>query len=147
MRHSQVVSVRQRVIGPRHSVVRHEKSRHPPLVNAPIAQVTTSSRKTRESGQVCATQPERHERLNEGTPPPPPPKLKHENTHIRLSEHAFSSHMPQSVAQLTQSSSSSGSQRMLPQNEHEPQSAGQLEQFSVPEQRPSPQPGQRPQSR
>ena len=95
----------------------------------------------RDDGHVWDTQPDRHDRLKSGIPPPP--KSKQPNTHVRLSPQLFSSHIPQSLAQLMQSSKREGSQRMLPQNAHEPQSAGQLEQSSVPLQRPSPHPVQR----
>lgn len=135
-------SLKQRVIGALHTEVKHAMSLHIPML--PIAQDTTSSRKMRDEGHVCETHPERHERLKLGMPPPP--KLKQPNTHIRLSPQLFSSHMPQSLGQLMQSSKRDGSQRMFPQNAQEPQSAGQLAQFSVPLQRPSPQPMQRPQS-
>lgn len=130
------------MIGARHSVMKQLMSLHVPMFE--IAQETTSSRKTRDDGHVCETQPDRHERLKLGIPPPP--NMKQPNTQVRLSPQLFSSHMPQSLGQLTQSSKREASQRMLPQNAHEPQSAGQLEQSSVPLQRPSPQPVQRPQS-
>ena len=65
----------------------------------------------------------------------------------KLSPHARSEHMPQSLAQLRQSSKPPvSSHRPLPQTEHTPQSVGQLEQTSGRRHVPSPHPVHPPQS-
>lgn len=134
----------QAAISVPHSRMKQPMSLHIPML--PTAQLTTWSRKKRESVQVCATQPARHESENVGMPPPPPNE-KQPNTQVRLCPHEFSEHMPQSRGQLMQSSKPpADSHRMLPQTEQTPQSRAQLAQSSVPRQRPSPQPVQMPQS-
>ncbi len=119
---------------------------HAPLTNAPIAQFTTLFRKTCELGHVWDVQLLMQVMSIAGIPPPPPAKSKQPNTHVRPSEQLWSMQAPQSAAQLVHVSCAELSQRMFPQNAHEPQSCEQLAQVSVPRQRPSPQLGQSPQS-
>ena len=117
---------------------------HEPDVNAPIAQFATLFRKTCELGHVCATQPLKHVKSIIGMPPPV--KSKQPSKHVKPSLQLCSGHIPQSAWQFVHVSCAEASQRMLPQNAHEPQSCEQLAHVSVPRQWPSPHEGQLPQS-
>lgn len=116
-----------------------------PVKNALVAQLMTLFRNDRESVHVSAKQSIKHAKSKPGGPPPP--KLRQPKTHVRLSPHERSEHMPQSAGQLMQSSKPPiDSHRMFPQTEQTPQSILQLAQVSVPRQIPSPQLGHIPQS-
>lgn len=69
-----------------------------------------------------------------------PSKSKHPKMQVATSMHVTPGQVPQSPGQLVQLSNSEASHTPFPQNEHTPQSAEQLAQSSVREQRPSPQP-------
>jgi hypothetical protein len=111
-----------------------------------IAQFATLLRNTRELGHVDAPQSDTQPRSNAGMVPPLL-KSKQPKRQVSASAQLWSVHAPQSRAQFEHVSNAAGSQRMLPQNAHEPQSAEQLEQVSVPRQWPSGHEGQLPQSR
>ena len=114
-----------------------------------IAQSTNASTRNCTSGHARARHVLMHVIEKSGGPPPmpPPPKSTQPSVHVRTSPHVTELQAPQSSGQFTHvSKPMSVSQRMFGQNEHVPQSRAQLLQFSVPSQRPLPQPVQTPQS-
>ena len=116
----------------------------PQSMKAPIAQETNWSIRNCTSGQATATHVLVQVMLIRGGSSP---KSRQPKIHVRTSPQVIVRHVPQSAGQFVQLSKPiSRSQRMLPQNEHTPQSRRQLEQVSVPAHRPSPQPMHIPQS-
>jgi hypothetical protein len=98
----------------------------------------TWSTKNRTSAQARALQSVMQ--LNEKAGGIMPLKSKQPKMQVATSMHVTPGQVPQSPGQLVQLSNSEDSHIPFPQNEHTPQSAEQLAQSSVREQRPSPQP-------
>jgi hypothetical protein len=116
----------------------------PHVVNCSIAQATNWSMRNWTSGHAIETHVPMHETLIRGGSAM---KSRQPKMQVSTSPQVIVRQVPQSAGQLVQDSKpSSRSQRMLPQNEHTPQSVRQLEQVSVPAHRPSPQPMHMPQS-